>query len=148
MTQPPCPLHRMFADGAWQGRRNQSARSSSCSSQISDASSPSRSSQNTAGTGASMSELASTDDSNVAMTDVEENMPSAGQGMLGSVCSDNLSRPTSQDAHHVLGLRSLRQHVPEGRNFEGAAQRRTPPRVSLLAQTLDSQQRRTCEPTV
>ena len=54
--------------------------SSSSSSQISDASSSSRSSQNTAGTDALMSELAisdacfsqSTDGSDVAMTDIEE----------------------------------------------------------------------------
>ena len=70
--------------------------SSSRSSQISDSSSPSRSSQNTAGTDASMSRLASpdacflqsTDGSDVAMTDIEENVPSAGQGMTGSVSSE------------------------------------------------------------
>ena len=41
-----------------------------------------------------------------------------------------LTMPTSQDA-------SLRQHVPEGRNF-GDAYWRTSPRVSIPAQTLDS----------
>ena len=69
---------------------SRSASSSSCSSQISDASSSSRSSQNTAGTDVSMSELASsgvgfsqsTDGSGVAMTDIEENVRSASQGMM------------------------------------------------------------------
>ena len=59
-------------------------------------SSPSRSSQNTPGTHASMSGLASSDacfsqsidGSDVAMTDIEENVPSAGQGMTGSVSSE------------------------------------------------------------
>ena len=70
--------------------------SSSSSSQVSHASSSSRSSQNTAGTDALMSELAisdacfsqSTDGSDVAMTDIEENVPSGGLGMTGSVSSE------------------------------------------------------------
>ena len=84
--------------GVSQRQWSRSASSSSCSSQISDASSSSRSSQNTAGTDASTSELAgsdacfsqSTDGSDVAMTDFEENVPSAGQGATGSVRSELL----------------------------------------------------------
>ena len=82
---PPLPLNRTFAAG---GRQRQWSRSVSSSS---------RSSQNTTGTDASMSELASsdacfsqsTDGSNVGMTDIEENvLLSAGQGMTGSVSSE------------------------------------------------------------
>ena len=59
-------------------------------------SSSNRSSQNTASTDDSMSELASSDacftqsthGSDVTMTDTEENVPSAGQGMTGSARSE------------------------------------------------------------
>ena len=87
-TQPPYPLHRVFAEGAWLRQRNRCASLSSCSSPISDA--------RCADTDASMSELASSDarltqssnGSDGAMTDVEENVPSAGQGVMGSVSSE------------------------------------------------------------
>ena len=90
-SQPPLPLHRVFAEGARQRQWSRSASSSSCSSQISDASSSSRSFQNTAGFEASMSERASSntcfsqsaDGSDVPMTDFEENAPrwSGADGM-------------------------------------------------------------------
>ena len=86
----------MFAEAARQRQWSRSANSSSCSSQICDVTSSSRSSQNTAGTDASMSELVSsyacfsqsTDGTDVAMTDIEENVPSACQGKTGSGSSD------------------------------------------------------------
>ena len=86
-SQPLCPLHRVFAEGAWQRQRHRSASLSGWSSRISDAS--------YADTVASMSELASSDvrltestnGSDDAMTDVEENVPSAGQ-VTGSVSSE------------------------------------------------------------
>ena len=68
----------MFQEGVTQRRWSRGASSSS------------RSSQNTAGTDASMSELASsdadfsqsTDGTGIAITDIKENVPSASQGMM------------------------------------------------------------------
>ena len=87
-AQPPCPLHQVFAEEEWHRQRNRGVSLSSCSSRISDAS--------YADTDASTLELASSDarltqssnGSDDAMTDGEANVPSAGQGVTGSVSSE------------------------------------------------------------